>query len=173
MSQFRKHFFITLGIAVFAVSIFFGTFFYLFFGIIAPLSIEFRQVQENIETIEESTKDFRGRISPALTREESDIIKIEKSFFVYSPDTAKEFIIFLETAARRNNLTGEINTLPQANNATASVTVSGNFDDAIIFLREIENGPLLLAIDGISLRAAGDKISLSLQIRLPTPPQNS
>lgn len=171
MSSFRKNFFITLGTVVTVLSILFGAFLYLFAGIISPLSAEFRSVQENIKIAEERISDFSGRVAPALEREEADMIKIEKAFFVYSPDTAKEFIVFLETAARRNNLIGEIGNLPQATLPTASMNLAGSFDDIIVFLREIENGPILLAIDDVALRGSGKSISLAVQMRLPTPPQ--
>ncbi|MEK7630540.1 MAG: hypothetical protein AAB417_00715 [Patescibacteria group bacterium] len=173
MSGFRKNFFITVGTIIVAFGVLFGAFLYLFAGIISPLSSEFRLVQENIKIAEERIADFKGRVAPSLEREEADMIKIEKSFFVYSPDTAKEFIVFLETAARRNNLIGEIGSLPQAISPTASMNITGSFDDIIVFLREIENGPLLLAIDSVALRGTGKSISLAIQMRLPVPPQSS
>ncbi len=171
MSDFRKHFFITLGGVVIVLAIFFSTFLYFLFGIIVPLSAEFRVVQENIKIAEDRIKDFNGRVAPALARGEHNMTKIEKSFFAYSPDTAKEFIVFLETAAERNNLTYEIGSLPQATSPAISMALSGGFNDTITFLREMENSPIFLAIDGVTLRAVGDKISLSIQMQLPIPPQ--
>ncbi|MEK7649637.1 MAG: hypothetical protein AAB367_01575 [Patescibacteria group bacterium] len=173
MSDFRKNFFITLGVVILAACVFLGVFLYLFLGIISPLSGEFRLVQENIKIAEERIADFKGRVAPALLREEADMVKIEKSFFVYSPDTAKEFIIFLENASARNNLKGDIGSLPQATSPIVTMNLSGSFRDIITFLREIENGPLLLAINSVSLRGAGESIALSIQMRLPVPPQGS
>lgn len=173
MNSFRKNFFITLAAVIVVLSMLSGAFVYLFVGAISPLSAEFHSVQENIKIVEERVADFKGRVAPSLEREEVDMIKIEKSFFVYSPDTAKEFIVFLETAARRNNLTGEIGSLPQATSPTTSMNLTGNFDDVIVFLREIENGPLLLAIDSVVLRGTDKLITLSIQMRLPVSPQGS
>ena len=172
MNNFRRNFFITLGVSVAILLFLLGAFFYIFSGTIVPLSSEFRIAQENIKIAEGRSKDFKALVSKALERQVADIPKIEKLFFAYSPNSTA-FRESLEVSARRHRLEYDIGDTPSGASLATTIRLTGAFSDGMSFLREIENGPILLDIESVSFRGTSKSIELNIKMLAQAKPQGS
>ena len=154
----KIRFFITLALVVSIVGGLFGGYFYLWQYEVAPLVDRFSATQINIQALNDEDEVFRKKIEP---------LKEVRSLF-FKPEPILDYIIFIETLAKRNNLIHTIGTAPTAGMASSQITVSGSYQNIVRFLREIENDKILVHVQSVALQASGELVTANIFIKMQT-----
>ncbi|MEK7643580.1 MAG: hypothetical protein AAB372_04005 [Patescibacteria group bacterium] len=160
----KIRFFITLALVVGMVGGIFAGYFYLWEYEVSPLIDRFFQTKVNIQALNDEDEVFRKKIEPDLEKNAEYIKEIRSLFF--KPEPVLDYIIFIETLAKRNNLVHTIGTAPTASNVTSQITVTGLYRDIIRFLREVENDKILIHVQSLALQSGGVNVSANISIKM-------
>jgi len=169
MNELRKNFFITLGSLGLILLVLGGIFAYLLYYQILPLRERLLEVLVAINIAEHRKDYFINIVQNDIEEGKADIESIRSHFFAYTDRSAKEFIVFLESAALRNNLALTISTLPSGEAALTVVSVDGGYSNIMTFLRQLENEKYLFHIDSVALREQGEVLGATIQFSLAKP----
>ncbi|KKU52373.1 MAG: hypothetical protein UX74_C0012G0006 [Parcubacteria group bacterium GW2011_GWA2_47_10b] len=169
MNILSKKFFLTL-VALIAIQAFFITAFIYFLQYsILPLSNDLLSVLREIKIAGNSKNYFINIVKKDIEDDKQEIEAIKNHFFDYRGRAAKQFIIFLEDAAKRNNLSQTIGTLLADNPPMTTISVSGSFSNVMTFLKQMENERILLKVESVSMQASAGKVDATIKVTMPLP----
>ena len=172
MTPIKKTFYLALGVASISTLLCSGVVYYLYALKIIPLADNYQRTRSLLAALDEKSNVFQRVVAKDLEKNNEEVKEFTK--YLYAGD-ALSFIKFIEAKAKSHNLTQHIAAPPAGSSpATVDFSVSGKFEDILIFTREIENDAFLLRIETFSLSGLGDSMSASIKAALQTyEPQES
>jgi hypothetical protein len=166
VSSLSRKFYLTLTTVVLFIFALASIFIYLLQFQILPLARDFFSVIETIKIAESKVSYFKNVVAEDMRDAEHDIQSVNDHFFIFTQRTSKEFIIFQENAAKRNNLSLNISSLEAGVPPSTSVLVRGSFADVMKYIMEMENESILIKVEGLTIRDDGDAVSATIQMSL-------
>src|SRR3989338_282648 len=125
MTPIKRKFLLTSGILIISAALLSIVLLYLYQLRISPLMDDFINTEGAIREAERRIMFFNDTMDPELKKYDDDVAKLRSLFFL--PGRELEFIVLVEKAAKRNNLSHRVLTTPSADNLQASVFVEGDY----------------------------------------------